>query len=122
VVRHINSCKRAGDKASLVLDVSLDCNINDNRSFIDLIPDPQGTQEEIVSSEQELERKRLMLKESLANLKKVERNVIVARYGGERIKTLSSVAHKLGMSTEGVRKTEMRAIQKLKEMMAGREL
>jgi RNA polymerase primary sigma factor len=99
----------------VVADASLEQRIGESRCLLDLIPDQASTQEESLLMRDELSNKRRTLKKSLGVLSRKERNVIRARYGGDTLRTLESISKCIGLSVEGVRKIEIRAIKKLKK-------
>jgi RNA polymerase primary sigma factor len=94
----------------LSLDAPLD---EDGSSLIDLIPDPIGQPVERESLENE---RRDRIASVLGSLSQRENQVISERFGfkGGSTRSLRKVSARLGLSQEGVRRIEQRALAKLR--------
>jgi RNA polymerase sigma factor (sigma-70 family) len=103
------------DRICTIVDYSLDRVVGENCCLLDMIPDKAYTQEEFLLMRDELQQNRQILKKSLSVLTCNECTVIMARYGGDTIRTLESISEDMGLSTEGVRKIEIRSIKKLQK-------
>jgi RNA polymerase primary sigma factor len=98
-------------KVAVSLDLEID---EDGNRLVNLIPDPNGTDPQTESG---LPAEVL---ESLAKLEECERLVIDLRFGltdGEG-KTLQEIGQHVGLTREGVRQIEKRALEKLRSQIA----
>ncbi|MDR1597921.1 MAG: sigma-70 family RNA polymerase sigma factor [Holosporales bacterium] len=116
---HSSPCFDApiGQGDTFTRDVSIDALTKSNHSLLDNLLAPQDSPDDRVIEQSALMQKRKMLAEALGKLKDIERKVLRARYGGEDVRTFASIADDLGISPEGARRIEMRAIKKLQKIV-----
>ena len=89
----------------------------DSSEVIDLLPDDSPGAEMNLEAVQRDNRARKLVERALAGLKQRERDVIRCRYLSESRDTLSTLAMRMGMTREGVRQIEVRALKKFHAAM-----
>jgi len=103
----------------LSLDAKLD--LNQDISFLDLLPDYSPDQEELLGEREKDDVLRDEVDEALENLSERERYIIRYRIMADEPKTLQELGDTFHISRERVRQVESEALRKLKEHLAGAE-
>ena len=98
-------------------DVSLNETVdgNETEEWIDRVEDEGLDQEEMLGAHQERLRQRALLAEAMKGLTKRERDIVKCRRVNETRTTLEVLSRQYGISCEGVRQIELRALGKLKK-------
>jgi RNA polymerase sigma-32 factor len=102
-------------------DLSLDAEIRkeeeEGATYLDLLVDRLGDQEEVLTKIEEEERVKKELEVALSSLKERERFIIENRILREKPLTLKELGKKLNVSGERVRQIEEEALKKIKEAL-----
>jgi RNA polymerase sigma-32 factor len=104
----------------LSLNAKLD--LNQDISFLDLLPDLSPDQEELLGDREEDGVLRDEVEGALGNLSERERFIIRHRIMADEPMTLQELGDTFDISRERVRQIESEALRKLKEHLAGAEL
>jgi RNA polymerase sigma-32 factor len=104
----------------LSLDAKLD--LNQDISFLDLLPDRSPDQEELLGDREEDGVLRDEVDEALENLSEREQFIIRHRIMADEPMTLQELGDTFRISRERVRQVESEALRKLKEQLVGAEL
>jgi RNA polymerase sigma-32 factor len=104
----------------LSLDAKLD--LNQDISFLDLLPDRSPDQEELLGDREEDDVLRDEVEGALEGLSERERFIIRHRIMADEPMTLQELGDTFDISRERVRQIESEALRKLKEQLAGAEL
>lgn len=107
-------CVDLGSWKDVSLDKEVDC-WGEGTSWLESIPDERETPEEYVLYSMDAFKKKSELFRAMTILKDIEKKVIMLRYGGEIWKSLEKVAQSIGITAEGVRQIEKRALKKLQK-------
>ena len=83
----------------------------------DWLVDESANQEEILGEQEELDGRRKLLEQSLANLNERERHIFVERRLTEDPKTLEELSEVYNISRERVRQIEVRTFEKVQKAM-----
>lgn len=105
-------------------DVSLNSRSNDApeaSDALDRLVDPSPCHDVELAENQELARRREALQAALQTLSPRERHVFTARYLTEAPPNLQTLAEQYGISGERIRQIEVRAFQKVRAEVLGRE-
>ncbi len=84
---------------------------------IDFLVEPTESHETLLSEQQELQGKQVLLKNALATLSERERDIIMRRRLQDDPDTLEDLSQSYGISRERVRQIEVRAFEKLQSAM-----
>ena len=97
-----------------IVSLNTPISLEDDTELMDLIPDNSPTTEEVFLAQSNIELLNALITES--NLKEREQTVIKLRYGLESHKasTLENIAKVLGITKEGVRLIELKALRKMR--------
>jgi len=103
-------------------DVSLSAPVeeSDSSSWQDLLADEAPSQERVLSDGEELAKGREALAEALALLNERERHIFVSRRLRDAPRKLEEIAGEFGVSRERVRQIEMRAFEKIRQVVTQR--
>jgi RNA polymerase sigma-32 factor len=104
----------------LSLNAKLD--LNQDISFLDLLPDLSPDQEELLGDREENGVLRDEVEGALGNLSERERFIIRHRIMADEPMTLQELGDTFDISRERIRQIESEALRKLKEHLAGAEL
>jgi RNA polymerase sigma-32 factor len=104
----------------LSLDAKLD--LNQDVSFLDLLPDHSPDQEELLGDREEDDALRYEVDGALENLSEREQFIIRHRIMADEPLTLQELGDTFHISRERIRQIESEALRKLKEQLAGAEL
>jgi RNA polymerase sigma-32 factor len=102
----------------ILKDVSLDNVLSSEDSgitLVDVLEDKRQNYEEILSDKSELDRKRVIFFEAMANLNEREREIFSARNLKDNPETLEELSQRFGISRERVRQIEVRSMEKVRE-------
>lgn len=106
------------DEVFVLRDVSLNKEDEENGdSWIDSLPDKRPNPEEVFVEEKQHSDNQSNLKMAMNSLSEREQIVIQARFGQDKPVSFTTLGRKLGLSTEGARLIEKRALQKLKRAL-----
>ena len=83
----------------------------------DWLVDESANQEEVLGEQEELDGRRKLLEQSLANLNERERHIFVERRLTENPKTLEELSEVYSISRERVRQIEVRTFEKVQKAM-----
>ena len=83
----------------------------------DWLVDESANQEEVLGEQEELDGRRKLLEQSLANLNERERHIFVERRLTENPKTLEELSEVYNISRERVRQIEVRTFEKVQKAM-----
>lgn len=92
---------------------------NGSSSWIDKISDDRIIQDDQLEQKQEVEHKRLMLKNAMSDLDNREQDIIIGRRLSEPSLTLEELSQKHKVSRERIRQIESKAVDKLRIAMNG---
>lgn len=113
-------------QASTISMISLDTPVDEEekgRTVADHIAeyDAQETEDQFLTHVEKIET-RILVQEAMKNLTETEQTYIKMRFGldGEIPSTLAEIGAVLGLSKEGVRQIEIRALKKIKEAIEDR--
>jgi RNA polymerase sigma-32 factor len=102
-------------------DVFLENKISDNddaSTFTDLLESTAPSQEQALGDHQEARVTRRLVLEALKRLDPRERHIIRSRMMADEPITLVELGHKYGCSRERIRQIELRAVKKLRRVLA----
>src|SRR5690348_10215087 len=105
-------------------DVSLNSRINDAPEAGDALErlmDPSPCHDLKLAEDEELDQRREALKAAIETLSPRERHIFTARHLAEAPSNLQTLAVEYGISGERIRQIEVRAFQKVRSAMLGRE-
>jgi RNA polymerase sigma-32 factor len=85
-----------------------------------LVDDQQASQEQLLAEQDELGKRRLLLKEAMQGLNERERRILTERRLTEEPMTLEELSQEYDISRERVRQIEVRAFEKLQKAMKKR--
>ena len=105
--------QRLSGDSSLNAPLSHDSNTN----FQEMLADSEETIEQKIGDSQELNLKKKLLKESLAELSEREQTIIQKRYLSEKPETLEDLGVFFQISRERVRQIETKALEKIRKSM-----
>lgn len=104
-------------------DVSLDKDdAEDGTSWVENLPDQRPTPEEVAFRQAERRGEKMGIEQALQTLTEKERWVVTKRFQGEKPCPFASLAGELGLSLEGARQIEKRALAKLKKTLVRAKL
>ncbi len=104
----------------LIGDVSLNVLVSDDDKRTekqDLLADNSDNSEQILITSEENRNRMLMLQSALSQLNEREADIIRKRYLREDVMTLEEIGKELGISRERVRQIEVKAYQKLQNLL-----
>lgn len=94
-------------------------NDNDYDEWQSMLVDDSVNQEESYAEQQELENRKSLLQEAMKSLKPREREILVERRLKEKPATLEELSQVYNISRERIRQIEVRAFEKLQEIVQG---
>jgi RNA polymerase sigma-32 factor len=94
-------------------------NDGDSGEWIEMLVEPSESQETALANKQELKQRKGLLKLAMEKLKDREREILIYRRLAEEPVTLEELSQKYGISRERVRQIEVRAFEKLQEVILG---
>lgn len=104
--------------SSTHFDVSLDKDDGeDGQSWVENLPDTRPTPEENFFREAERNRQKANVSRALRMLTEKERYVILNRFSEGKPRPFCAIAPEIGLSIEGTRQVEKRALTKLKKIL-----